>query len=356
MKKPVGAFIFCFLLLAGVCPLAALQLPGAPLLSQSLPAPAQGTLEQDKYLESLLPAEKFKVKKDDSADSAGEKPAPAPAPAVNRPLNYGDDAFLESFVPRKPVEEKKDAETEGDGEGAENSQDRPSLPTTAYDQDAFLESLLKNELKKSEAEKPENGKNRSVATENVSQESFLESLLTQNKFQMTEEDATPTIASRTQTATLLPTVAKTDTVEVLSRPFHFNTPLQEFLDIKSECSFLPSLEQKLMQFSPWKTRVNQTKAFDSEIYPQILGYLIKVRTDGKSIQMLQDSSASSLMTMDFSPASETERMSNRPMGGGGGGGGDDSRAYFGRLIKTQILFWGMLISVLFFMYWNRKVF
>lgn len=354
MKKLLGAFLFCFLLLAGANPSTAFQLPGAP----SLPQPAEGTLEQERYLESLLPPEKFKIKKEDDA-APGEKTGPeASPPAASRPLNYGDDAFLESLMPPK-------AEANGENkkrvENSQNSENSAIAPPVVYAQDAFLESLIADELKVSGDNKAENGsseQNGEFDAAYISQESFLDSLLTQNKFQMGADDAAsppPEIVSRTQAATQSSAGTKMNALEVLSRPFRFNIPLQDFLDIQAEYPFWPAFEQNLMQFSSWKVKFSQTKVLSDEISPQILGYLAKVRTDGNSIQILQDNSSSSLMTMDFSPASETERMSNAPMMGGGGGGGS-SREYFGRLIKTQILFWGMLLSVLFFMYWNRKIF
>ena len=67
MKKLFGAFLFCFLFQAG-----AYSLPPSP----SLPAPAQGTLEQDRYLESLLTPEKFMIKKAGEEDSRKPRKSP----------------------------------------------------------------------------------------------------------------------------------------------------------------------------------------------------------------------------------------------------------------------------------------
>ena len=123
----------------------------------------------------------FEVPSKEKTDAGGA------LPAERRPLNYSDDTFLESLVLQKTEASK---EKTGNAESGENSADggnkasRSDLTSTVYDQDAFLESLIAGESQKAEKPHIENAGNRqneSFTADQVSPESFLNSLLAENK-------------------------------------------------------------------------------------------------------------------------------------------------------------------------------
>ncbi len=91
-----------------------------------------------------------------------------------------------------------------------------------------------------------------------------------------------------------------------------------------------------------------------DISPQIVDYLERVRSDGKTLRIMRDSPMNSLITLDFSTSSDSDRLRGGPYVGFPDGGGSGN--YYARLIQSQVLFWTLLLTILFIMYWNRKVF